>query len=161
MPTAWRTGWWCYCCCSPPTTVACLNKLINTYLNHRPLISTCQYCIAWHTVDRFEILYMCERTRTHTPHTYKYERLKEQFGFDVIFWFCVAYYVLSTHHRFCRNSSLAMTQTHTHTNAHIYEFIIISICRFLSIFHQFWIERCVIKIRCFHYLQIYDVRMQL
>lgn len=28
-----------------PTTVACLNKLINTYLNHWPLISSCQYFI--------------------------------------------------------------------------------------------------------------------
>lgn len=106
-------GLLCYCC-GLPTTVVCLNKLINTYLNHWPLISACQYCIsrmahtrAWIVVLKFVVCAQCVRAA---------QRIVE---FDVIFWFSVAYYVLSTHHRFCRNSSLAVTHT-AHKRSYIW-----------------------------------------
>lgn len=126
----------CYC-----FSRACLNKLINTYLSHWPLISTTMPKAAF---DVLCFKQFSSRTSTNVlcwcyTATGSQACLKNSF-FDIQFCavccpLCLAY------------STSILSELVTRNDTH--EFIIISICRFLEESNE--------EILYFHYLQIYDV----
>lgn len=122
----------CYC-----FSRACLNKLINTYLNHL-FVQQCQSCdFVILCVKPFAVCSMgtCGRCRYPTMIT-------TNSCVDIILDAVVRCHVLSTHHLFCRNSSLAMT----HMSSSLFLFVVSCLIQWwkfaISIICKFTMFQC-------------------